>query len=458
MKPKDLLQRRQVLGLRLQRAYRRSEIRKLLLWLKGKTLSPVHYIVLASLLIGGSQGIQYYRDGLVDVVFINGCEIGMVEDAAAVEQFMGDLVEKCSLLYGVEVFPREEITYNREFHPRCEPDFPQVADTLRQRINLLTEAVMVNVDGWPSLPVAAEEEIDKLTTLLCSMHANPDDRVTLLETALLEEVSGHGCVVSPDQVYPAERVAAVLTRQGRPTAQSDSPRDLLASRAGRNEGENWDEIVQEMPLVHVKIVEEAIVEEKVPFDTTYKDNNSMWSGESRVVTAGVEGLKKVTYRITRVNDEETSKEAISEELLKEPVSCVVERGTVARFTWPVAGGGTITQYFKGRAHNGIDIAAAMGTSVLAAESGVVARSAWGGSQGNYIVICHGNYWTLYLHNSANLVYVGQQVSRGQTIARLGSTGHSTGPHLHFEIRRSNGSGVWTGWYDHPAVDPLSYFR
>ncbi len=81
---------------------------------------------------------------------------------------------------------------------------------------------------------------------------------------------------------------------------------------------------------------------------------------------------------------------------------------------------------------------------------------WGSSQGNYIVIYHGGYYTLYLHNNVNLVSAGQKVSRGQVIARLGSTGNSTGPHLHFEIRRSIGPN-WGGWYVHPAVNPLQFY-
>ena len=106
---------------------------------------------------------------------------------------------------------------------------------------------------------------------------------------------------------------------------------------------------------------------------------------------------------------------------------------------------------------GIDIAAATGTPILAADSGVVVISSSGWPMGNYIVLRHSGYWTVYLHHSRNLVSVGQSVSRGQTIAYLGSTGYSTGPHLHFEIRRCNGSGVWSGWRSHPAINPLQFF-
>ena len=99
-------------------------------------------------------------------------------------------------------------------------------------------------------------------------------------------------------------------------------------------------------------------------------------------------------------------------------------------------------------HSGIDIPAPNGTNIVAANSGTVIFSGWNGGYGNCIIIDHGGgYATLYAHNSTNLVRVGEQVSRGQVIARVGSTGNSTGPHLHFEVLR-NGR----------AVDPMQYFR
>ena len=99
-------------------------------------------------------------------------------------------------------------------------------------------------------------------------------------------------------------------------------------------------------------------------------------------------------------------------------------------------GGTRTQGIHG--YNAVDLAASRGTSILASASGTVLISksgSWNGGYGNYIVIKHDNgTQTLYSHNSSNLVFSGQSVVQGQVIGYVGSTGRSTGPHVHFEIR------------------------
>ncbi len=117
------------------------------------------------------------------------------------------------------------------------------------------------------------------------------------------------------------------------------------------------------------------------------------------------------------------------------------------FIWPV--NGTLTSGFGyrwGRLHEGIDIAVGEGTSVAAAASGTVISAGWGGGYGNLVVIDHGGgIATAYAHNSRLLVSAGQNVGQGSVIAASGNTGHSTGPHVHFEVR-VNGS----------AVDPVPY--
>ena len=118
-----------------------------------------------------------------------------------------------------------------------------------------------------------------------------------------------------------------------------------------------------------------------------------------------------------------------------------------QLSWPVSG--PVTSGFGvrwGRMHEGIDIAVGQGTPVHAAAAGTVIYAGWMDGYGNLVVVDHGNgLSTAYGHNSTLASSVGQAVTAGQVIAYSGSTGHSTGPHVHFEVR-VNGS----------PVDPLGY--
>lgn len=117
------------------------------------------------------------------------------------------------------------------------------------------------------------------------------------------------------------------------------------------------------------------------------------------------------------------------------------------FIWPVSG--TVNSGFGPRGvsfHDGVDIAAPEGTPIRAIDDGEVVYSDRLRGYGNMVIVRHADgFASVYAHNEKNLVREGQQVSRGETIARVGSTGRVTGPHLHFEIRRYN-----------KAQDPLYY--
>lgn len=116
------------------------------------------------------------------------------------------------------------------------------------------------------------------------------------------------------------------------------------------------------------------------------------------------------------------------------------------FLWPVPSSSRISSGFGrrwGRNHEGIDIPARIGSHILAARDGTVVHAAGMGGYGNIIVISHGDQlFSVYAHNSKNLVRRGDRVHQGQVIGQVGNTGRSTGPHLHFEIR-----------HDSQALDP-----
>ncbi|MBI4367509.1 MAG: peptidoglycan DD-metalloendopeptidase family protein [Deltaproteobacteria bacterium] len=107
-----------------------------------------------------------------------------------------------------------------------------------------------------------------------------------------------------------------------------------------------------------------------------------------------------------------------------------------RFQWPVEGPVHSQFGIRGdRRHDGIDIGARAGMPIHAAADGVVAYSSTLSGYGHLLILKHPEkYYSAYAHNARNLVKVGQRVRQGEVIARVGSTGHATGPHLHFEIR------------------------
>ena len=163
--------------------------------------------------------------------------------------------------------------------------------------------------------------------------------------------------------------------------------------------------------------------------------------------------KEITAELKKVKEEE----AAVQRQIAGIVSGDGTRYVGGKFMWPSKSSYTVTSPFSMRVHpvtgvykqhTGIDIGAAYGTNVFAAASGTVIISGWNNAWGNYIVINHGGgITTLYAHNSALLVSKGQYVTQGQTIARVGSTGYSTGPHIHFEVQ-VNGR----------PVNPMSYFN
>lgn len=121
------------------------------------------------------------------------------------------------------------------------------------------------------------------------------------------------------------------------------------------------------------------------------------------------------------------------------------------FIWPSPRRGISGWYFhdpENPSHNGLDIAAALYDPIVAAAGGVISFAGSSGGYGNLVLIDHGDGWqTWYAHFSYISVTTGQEVEQGQTIGAAGSTGYSTGPHLHFELR-----------YEGRAVDPLVYLR
>ncbi len=200
-----------------------------------------------------------------------------------------------------------------------------------------------------------------------------------------------------------------------------------------------------------KMVQTMTCMEEMSLPCEYVEDEDLYIGENIVVKEAVTGIKETTIMLTYSNGKEETREILDEEIIQEPVARVVHIGTKEkpRYIVPVENY-IFTSGFGARwgtVHCGVDLAVPTGTDVAAAAAGEVIQSGWNGGYGISVYIRHDDgSITRYGHMSETLVCVGDKVSQGDIIGRSGSTGDSTGPHLHFEIR-----------IDGEAVDPCNYF-
>ncbi|MEA4994565.1 MAG: peptidoglycan DD-metalloendopeptidase family protein [Oscillibacter sp.] len=205
-----------------------------------------------------------------------------------------------------------------------------------------------------------------------------------------------------------------------------------------------------VPYLTMTVVEQERYMDAIPFDVEYTDTSDLYKGDYKVTSPGENGSADVVANVTYVNGEEMERMILSSVTLKDPVTEQRLQGTKDRPTWLPTGSfrwpcsGNITSRFGYRNlsysyastnHKGIDIANRRGTAIYAADGGTVSYAGWMSGYGYLVQINHGNgYVTYYGHNSSLIVSVGQHVYKGQQIARMGSTGNSTGNHCHFEVR------------------------
>lgn len=172
-------------------------------------------------------------------------------------------------------------------------------------------------------------------------------------------------------------------------------------------------------------------------------SNDMTVGQSKLIDNGKEGKKTIIKEIQMENSKLVSTKIVSEKIITLPKNKVVLQGNknpIVALTGVLytPSRGAISSPFGmrwGKMHEGLDIAASMGDPIYAALDGIVSCSGWETGYGNVIKLQHVNgLITIYGHCSKLEVSVGQKVKKGDKIGLVGSTGNSTGPHLHFEVR------------------------
>lgn len=232
-------------------------------------------------------------------------------------------------------------------------------------------------------------------------------------------------------------------------------------------------ISQATKYVHVKLMKTKTKTAPQPFETVRRKSSSLPQGTTQVLREGKNGKAKITELVTYIDGKQTVRSILNLKTLIAPENEIVLVGTntgsegysgaqfASGFVWPTIGAYTLSSRFGYRSarisgwsfHGGVDIVKpgghSTGTPVVAAASGtvVVAQKGYRG-YGHTVVIDHGNgLQTRYAHMQPGSlqVRVGQSVSQGQQIGRIGSTGNVTGPHLHFEVLK-HGS----------KVNPLNY--
>ena len=410
----------------------------------------------------------------------NGSELGTVSGIRTVNAVVSDIeditrqtlgdedytINRDKLDTTVGVVPRQAVESREEF-----------TDNLSDELGLVEYAYVLYIDGEPvaatTFPNALEEMLEQLKKSYIT--ANTVDSYFVENVEIKQEYTDASLVMNLGNI--AEILNATKSGEVTYTVEAGdsyyyiaelydmSVDDLLDMNPGYDPkllrvGDVLT-ISNAVPYLTVVDVERQNYVQDVPYQVEYQDDNTMYQGDYKVLSPGEYGKADVTANVTYINGEETDRQVVASVTLSEPVTETQARGTIPRPTWFPTGSfrwpcsGSITSYFGRRNtgirgastyHEGIDIANSYGTAIYAADGGTVSYSGWRSGFGYLVIIDHGNgYQTYYGHNSSLLVSTGEHVYKGQQIARMGSTGISSGNHCHFGIK-INGT----------FVNPLNY--
>lgn len=413
-------------------------------------------------------------------VFVGEKSIGIIKD----KKITADELTKTSIAklqedLGTDIKVNEEIHLKPVRASKNEiVSTEYVLSKIAKQYTFQVEASAILVDGKEIAIVKNEDEAKAVLQSIVSKYT-PEGVVSVAQPTFLQNVEIKNKFVAESDIIEndtAKSLLSVNTDQGQKyTIKSGdtlyqiainsnmSMQDLLKINPGLTEntmlkiGQEINLVVP-VPLLSVVTYEQATYTEAIPKKIETVNNNNEYKTYRKVISAGKDGSKEVTAKVTKVNGVEKSKEVISEKVLTEPTVEKVEVGTlntppkkaIGSFIYPIAGAQISSGYGSrwGSMHAAIDFRAPYGTSVKASDGGTVVFSGWGNGYGNMVKIDHGNgFYTVYGHNSKNAVTVGQKVAQGEVIAYVGSTGNSTGNHVHFEIIK-NGA----------KLNPLNYLK
>lgn len=435
------------------------------------------------LAVSGALGIALTLTTLYTpsyAVLVDGEPLGVVSDQAAVETIVAQVETQGQEILGYDYQVDGDISYRFGLTLKSELTAPdQIEHFFFAQLDEVGNALrkyQVSVNGQVMGVVEDKTALDAMLQSLKDQYIT-DKTVT---SDFVEAVAIDPVYIAPE-VLTTQQLQEALTANttGATTytvVQGDTfnaiayTNDMSASELqSLNPGFNINRLMigdvltvkETIPVLSVTTVEDVVYSEEIACPVETVEDANIYKGSSKILTQGTPGEAQVAATITYINGRETGRQINSTTTLRAPTVTTKAVGTKERpktassgsYSWPIRG--RINSYFGGRYifgsysyHSGIDIQAAYGAAVKAADGGTVTFSGWKGSYGKLIIITHDNgAQTYYAHNSSLVASAGTKVYKGQTIAKAGSTGRSTGTHCHFEVR-VNGT----------AVNPLSYLR
>lgn len=430
-------------------------------------LHPVAFLAVAMALATAATVLSLYTVGAHAVY--DGTDLGVVSSQHAVELAVSEVesitretlhdssytVDQSLLTTETGVYLRKDVIGEEEF-----------SSELTDQLGLVEYAYVLYVDGEKVVATTFPGALDDILNQLKLGYQTEDT----VDAYFVEDVEIRQEYVDSSYVMNLGYIAEILneTKEGEVTCtvkKGDSYYSIadeygLSVDALMKLNPGYDPkilrvgdvltISNAVPYLTVVNVERQRYVQDVPYPVEYTDDASMYQGEYKVTSPGVYGKADITANVTYINGTETERQIVASATLSQPVTEYQIRGTKERpswfptgsFGWPCSG--VITSYFGARNtgirgastyHEAIDIANSYGTPIYASDGGTVIYAGWMGGYGYLVKIDHGNgYVTYYGHNSSLLVSVGEHVHKGQQVARMGSTGVSSGNHCDFRIQ------------------------
>ena len=453
-------------------AYERSKIGQKLERIKSyseehkKGMLMVFSIVMMAIL--GAAGVLNYCTAYE--YSYNGQKLGLVKEKDDVLQIT-DLVQTAlteEKNMNVVIDAKDDITFHRKLalDESQIDDSEQVLKRLTYMGDLKVKATGIYVDGKKIGAVQDRKTAEQTLKDVADKYTKTGDNIEVEKVSFLEKLEINPCSTDLQDLHSEKEMVDLLCTSGeKDTVHKIVAGDTLHSIAKKydvtedqlladNKNINSKKldvgssivVKQQAPVLTYEVVEKVTYDKVVKHEVEEQKSGDIYEGVKEIKQAGSDGLSEITARVTMQNGKKVKEENLVTTVKTEPVKEVVLVGTKERpptvgsgkYAWPLKGGYHQSSGFGsrwGRAHQGIDLACSVGTSVYAADGGTVTRAGYSGAYGNLVVIDHQNgQETRYAHNSKLLVKVGDKVYQGQEIAKSGSTGRSTGPHLHFEIR------------------------